>query len=47
MSNSEIGASISIGPNAERILDHLGWQKENCKCVDGNGVRFKFLLQGD
>ncbi|KAJ7097364.1 hypothetical protein C8R44DRAFT_369609 [Mycena epipterygia] len=36
--NHEIGASIAIGTNAQRVLEHLGWCKENCHCVDSNGI---------
>ncbi|KAJ7359989.1 hypothetical protein DFH08DRAFT_1039334 [Mycena albidolilacea] len=31
LSNSEIGAAITLTKNALRVLDHLGWNKDNCK----------------
>ncbi|KAJ7816044.1 FAD/NAD(P)-binding domain-containing protein [Mycena olivaceomarginata] len=38
LSNSEIGAAITLTKNALRILDHLGWNKDNCKVVDSAGI---------
>ncbi|KAJ7698830.1 FAD/NAD(P)-binding domain-containing protein [Mycena olivaceomarginata] len=38
LSNSEIGAAITLTKNALRVLDHLGWNKDNCKVVDSAGI---------
>jgi len=43
-SNSEIGAAIGLARKALRVLDHLGWCKDNCKVVDNNGT---VRLSGD
>ncbi|KAJ7886578.1 hypothetical protein B0H14DRAFT_3431152 [Mycena olivaceomarginata] len=36
LSNSEIGAAITLTKNALRVLDHLGWNEDNCKVSNHN-----------